>query len=271
MQEPTLTPESGFLRFRIDFAYDGTNFAGWAKQRDQRTIQGEMESALEPITRNPIALQVAGRTDAGVHALGQVGNVVSTSERSIATLLTALNANLPDDIAIMQVWEPPRDFHARFWAERRTYEYVIDDQVVKSPLLRQRAWAMGRCLNVDAMHTAGQILVGEHDFAAFTIGAPASSTVRRCYAVTCERTIRLHQPVVVVRVTANGFLRNMMRIVAGTLLLVGQGRLSTEGVQAILNGLSRQHAGQLAVAHGLTLMAVEYPASALRPAPPHME
>lgn len=252
-------------------AYDGTLLAGSQLQSHQRTVQGELEAVWYRLNREVVRVTLAGRTDAGVHALGQVGNVVSASERSMTTLLTALNANLPDDIAITQVWEPPRDFHARFWAERRTYEYVIDDQVVKSPLLRQRAWAMGRCLDVDAMHVAGQVLVGEHDFAAFTVGAPAGSTVRRCYAVTCERTIRFHQPVVVVRVTANGFLRNMMRIVAGTLLLVGQGRLSTEGVQAILNGLSRQHAGQLAVAHGLTLMAVEYPASALRPAPPLME
>ena len=252
----------------MQIAYDGTDFAGSQVQLHRRTVQGEVESGWLRLNGESVRVTLAGRTDAGVHAIGQVGNVRTNSERSLSTIVRALNAILPDDLAVTQIWEPPRDFHARFWATSRTYEYVLDDQRVANPLLRRLAWGSGRPLDVAAMHEAAQVLVGTHDFAAFTVGAPDGTTVRSCQAVHCRRSIRYGSPVVAVRITADGFLRNMVRIVVGTLLLVGEGRLTADGVRAVLQGQNRQRAGQLAPAHGLTLVAVAYPQSVNRPDPP---
>ena len=179
-----------------------------------------------------------------------------------------MNVLLPDDVALMCGWEAPRDFHARYWATRRTYEYVLDTGLVASPLLRRMALAVSHRIDCDAMHAAAQVLVGSHDFAAFTVGAPRGTTIRDCAAISCTRTTRLAQPVIVVRVSANGFLRNMVRIVVGTLLMVGTGRLTTTGLQAILDARVRQNAGPLAPAHGLTMVAVDYPAEAQQPTAP---
>ena len=252
----------------LQIAYDGTDFAGSQVQEHRRTVQSEIESAWVRLHGENVRVTLAGRTDAGVHATGQVGNVRTQSKHSQATLLRALNAILPDDVAVTQIWEPPRDFHARFWAECRTYEDLIDNQVVANPLARRYAWAVSRTLNVDAMHDAAQVLVGMHDFAAFTVGAPIGTTVRNCMAVACFRIQRHGSEQVAVRITANGFLRNMVRIVVGTLLLVGEGRLTADALRVILQGRNRQRAGQLAPAHGLTLVAVKYPRSANRPDPP---
>lgn len=249
----------------FQIAYDGTEFAGSQLQPGVRTVQGEIEAAWWSLHAERVRVTLAGRTDAGVHALGQVGNVRTTSSRSLATIHKALNAILPPDVSIPQIWEPPRDFHARFWAEHRTYEYVLDDAPVASPFLRRTAMTVARTLDVDAMQAVSQTLVGTHDFAAFTLGAPDGPTVRRVVSVACVRRVIGDHPVVVVRITADGFLRNMVRIVVGTLLLVGVGRLTTAGLQGILEGRNRQFAGNRAPAHGLTLVTVTYPRSALRP------
>ena len=249
------------LAFRV--AYDGTDFVGSQWQTNGRSVQGELESAWHRLHDESIRFTLAGRTDAGVHATGQVANVVTQSVRTRETILRAMNVILPADVALMDVWDAPSDFHARFWATRRTYEYVIDTGPVADPLLRRMTLAVSRTLDCDAMHAAAQVLVGTLDFAAFTVGAPIGSTVCRCDAVSCRRTYRLTQPVIVIRFTANGFLRNMVRIVVGTLLQVGTGRLSTAGLQAILAERNRQSAGQLAPAHGLTMVAVEYPTHVL--------
>jgi len=251
------------IAFQI--AYDGTDFAGSQLQPGVRTVQGELEQSWWRLHAEHVRVTLAGRTDAGVHASGQVGNVTTTSERSLETILRAMNALLPPDVSIPQIWEPPRDFHARFWAEHRTYEYVLDDAPVASPFLRRTALAVSRTLDVEAMHEASQVLVGTHDYAAFTLGVPVGPTVRSCVSVECQRRLIGGHSVAVVRITASGFLRNMVRIVVGTLLLVGVGSLTTEGLKAILDGRNRQKAGNLAPAHGLTLVSVTYPRSALRP------
>ena len=251
------------IAFQI--AYDGTDFAGSQLQPSMRTVQGELELAWWRLHAEHARVTLAGRTDAGVHASGQVGNFTTTSTRSLDTVQRAMNALLPPDVSIPQIWEPPRDFHARFWAEHRTYEYVLDDAPVASPFLRRTALAVSRTLDVDAMHEASQVLVGTHDFAAFTLGVPVGPTVRSCVSVACQRRMYGSHAVAVVRISASGFLRNMVRIVVGTLLLVGVGSLTTAGLQAILVGKNRQKAGNLAPAHGLTLVTVTYPRSALRP------
>jgi len=254
------------LAFQV--AYDGTDFVGSQWQANGRSVQGELESAWQRLHGESIRFTLAGRTDAGVHAMGQIANVVTASHRTLETIVRAMNVILPEDVALMRGWEAPRDFHARYWATQRTYEYVLDTGQVASPMLRRMALAVSRHLDCDAMHAAAQVLRGTHDFAAFTVGAPQGSTVRRCDEISCIRTSRLGQPVIVIRVSANGFLRNMVRIVVGTLLMVGMGRLTTAGMQAILDAGVRQNAGQLAPAHGLTMVAVEYPAETLPPAAP---
>ncbi|NBU63096.1 MAG: tRNA pseudouridine(38-40) synthase TruA [Chloroflexia bacterium] len=250
-------------------AYDGTDLCGSQWQSEGRSVQGELESAWLRLHNEQVRMTLAGRTDAGVHATGQVANTLTTSQRPLTTIVRAMNAILPADVAIVTAWEAPNQFHARFWAERRRYEYVIDNGMVASPLLRRTALAIARPLDSDAMHAAAQVLVGTHDFAAFTVGAPVGTTMRRCDEVTCLRTVRDRQPLVVVRLSANGFLRNMVRIMVGTLVLVGTGRLTAAGLHTILQGRNRQKAGLLAPAHGLTMVAVDYPASALRPDPSH--
>lgn len=250
-------------------AYDGTDLVGSQWQSVGRSVQGELESAWHRLHNEQVRMTLAGRTDAGVHAIGQVANTLTTSQRSLVTIVRAMNAILPADIAIISAWDAPNQFHARFWAERRTYEYVIDNGLVASPLLRRTSLAVARPLASDAMHVAAQVLVGTHDFAAFTVGAPVGTTVRRCDQVSCRRTVRDGHALVVVRLSANGFLRNMVRIIVGTLITVGTGRLTTAGLQVILQGCNRQQAGLLAPAHGLTMVAVDYPASALRPDSSH--
>ncbi len=250
-------------------AYDGTDLVGSQWQSAGRSVQGELESAWHRLHNEQVRMMLAGRTDAGVHATGQVANTLTTSQRSLTTIVRAMNAILPADVAIVTAWDAPDQFHARFWAERRTYEYVIDNGMVASPLLRRTTMAVARSLDSDAMHAAAQVLIGTHDFAAFTVGAPVGTTIRRCDQVTCLRTTREGQPIVVIRLSANGFLRNMVRIIVGTLVMVGTGRLSYAGLQTILQGRDRQQAGLLAPAHGLTMVAVDYPTSALRPDPSH--
>jgi len=251
-------------------AYDGTDLVGSQWQSEGRSVQGELESAWHRLHNEQVRMTLAGRTDAGVHATGQVANTLTTSQRSLTTIVRAMNAILPADVAIVTAWDAPHQFHARYWAERRTYEYVIDNGLVASPLLRRTTLAVARPLDSDAMHAAAQVLVGTHDFAAFTVGAPVGTTIRRCDGVSCIRTTRDRQPLVV-RLSANGFLRNMVRIMVGTLVMVGTGRLTTAGLLAILQGRNRQQAGLLAPAHGLTMVAVDYPASALRPDPSHVK
>jgi tRNA pseudouridine38-40 synthase len=252
-------------------AYDGTDLVGSQWQSEGRSVQGELESAWHRLHNEQVRMTLAGRTDAGVHATGQVANTLTTSQRPLTTIVRAMNAILPADVAIVTAWDAPHQFHARFWAERRTYEYVIDNGLVASPLLRRTTLAVARPLDSDAMDAAAQVLVGTHDFAAFTVGAPVGTTIRRCDQVSCKRTTRDRQPLVVVRLSANGFLRNMVRIMVGTLVMVGTGRLTTAGLHAILQGRNRQQAGLLAPAHGLTMVAVDYPASALRPDPSHVK
>ncbi|MFN5933410.1 MAG: tRNA pseudouridine synthase A, partial [Roseiflexaceae bacterium] len=146
------------LAFRV--AYDGTDFVGSQWQTNGRSVQGELESAWHRLHDESIRFTLAGRTDAGVHATGQVANVVTQSVRTRETILRAMNVILPADVALMDVWDAPSDFHARFWATRRTYEYVIDTGPVADPLLRRMTLAVSRTLDCDAMHAAAQVLVG---------------------------------------------------------------------------------------------------------------
>lgn len=263
MKEPTLEPEGGFFRLRIDFAYDGTNFSGWAKQRDQKTVQGEMESALEPITRNPISLQVAGRTDAGVHALAQVAHFdlperdYQGHEWDLADITYRLNRIIPEDIRIHSITKAPQYFHARFSALSRSYIYkILDDGQILPPLLRYDTATWYRPLDLDAMNKAVNPLLGEHDFAAFCKARESGTSIRTLKEFGFERdSIGL----IIAKVKADAFCHSMVRSLIGAAVCVGEGRFSTTWMKEVLDGKTRIGESLVFPARGLTLTKVEYP------------
>jgi tRNA pseudouridine38-40 synthase len=237
--------------------YDGTDFVGSQWQNNGRSVQGALEAAWEELTQERRRMTMAGRTDAGVHARGQVANVQTETRHDLATILRGLNAILPEDVGVLDAWEAPAEFHARHTAIRREYRYLIDNGKVSAPLLRRHAVAVGRRLDVAAMHAAAQALVGRHDFAAFTDGPQVGSTVRVCFRAACEQAALWGQPLVAFEIAANAFLRHMVRRIAGVLLLVGEGRVGVEALAEALRGAGRRP--PLAPAHGLYLMNVLYP------------
>lgn len=239
--------------------YDGTDFVGSQLQQHGRTVQGTLEDAWEQVNQERRRLTLSGRTDAGVHARGQVANVLSATKRDVATLLKALNAVLPPDVAVTAVREAPESFHARFTAVRRDYRYVLDLGRFASPLLRHHAVHVGKKLNIGAMQEALASLLGTHDFSAFAAVPIEGSPVRTCMLATCAPVIELGRELLAVDLAANAFLRHMVRSIVGTLLWVGEGRVAAREMATILAGRDRRQAGPTAPAHGLYLMAVTYP------------
>lgn len=235
--------------------YDGARYGGFQRQTNAPTIQAELESAIERLTGERVSIVAAGRTDAGVHARGQVVGFTTQSRLPVAEMQRALNALLPLDIAVREVRETTRDFHARFSAVRRTYRYTILNTAVRSPLLRGTSCHVATPLDVTAMHNAAQALVGQHDFAAF--GGPmrkGGSTVRTVYRVTCQRQGEL----VIVEIEANAYLSRMVRHIVGTLLAVGRGAMAVDEVAAILAARDRRRAQNAAPPQGLCLMDIGY-------------
>ena len=245
------------IALRIE--YDGTDFVGSQWQNNGRSVQGELEGAWEQLTQDRRRVNMAGRTDAGVHARGQVANVRSETELDLATLKRGLNAILPEDVGVLEVWEVDHDFHARHTAIRRDYRFLIDQGPVASALLRRQTIHDPRPVDVTAMQMALNVLLGTHDFVAFAGGLQEGSTVRTCYLATCQTVELWGQPLLTVDLAANAFLRHMVRNIVGTLLLVGAGKLSEAGFADILAGRDRRKAARTAPAHGLYLMSVSYP------------
>lgn len=242
--------------------YDGSGFVGSQYQASGRTVQAELEHAWLRFTGEERRWSLAGRTDSGVHAVGQVANIHTESQHPLETVLRAMNALLPPDIKVHEVWEVPERFHARFSARRREYRYLLLNSKSPSALLRQRALHVPQPLDVAAMNKALATLVGEHDFAAFAGGGQdaTGSTVRFVYSAQCVITADqlLPWPIIQIDIAANAFLRHMVRTIVGTLLLVGAGTLAPADFAAILEGRDRSRAGPTAPAHGLYLMAVHY-------------
>jgi len=239
--------------------YDGTDFVGSQWQNNGRSVQGELEGSWERLTQERRRINLAGRTDAGVHARGQVASVRTETSHDLATIVRGMNAILPEDVAVLEAREVSPDFHARHTAVRREYRYIIDSGRVASPLLRRQAIHVPRRLDVAAMNEAATSLVGTQDFAAFTNGPQEGSTVRSCYKAKWAALELWGQPVLVFEIAANAFLRNMVRNIVGTLLVVGEGKLDTRGCAAILASRDRRTAGRTAPSHGLYLMTVGYP------------
>jgi tRNA pseudouridine38-40 synthase len=246
-------------KIALQLAYDGTNFVGSQWQAQGRSVQGVLEQSWSRFAQEQQRFIFAGRTDAGVHARGQVVHVTTESAHPLATVQRALNALLPDDVRVLDVWDVADDFHARYSARWRKYRYLIDTHALPLPMLRHYVLHVGQTLDSAAIQEALHVLPGEHDFAAFaTLGDYQGSTVRCCYHATCELQHWADRPVLAIELVANGFLRHMVRALVGTLLLVGQQRLSPAEFAQILDSRERRQAGPTAAAHGLMLMAVGY-------------
>ncbi|MCP9208751.1 tRNA pseudouridine(38-40) synthase TruA [Streptomyces cucumeris] len=253
----------GFVRVRLDLSYDGADFSGWAKQRERRTVQGELETALRTVTRSSetYELTVAGRTDAGVHARGQVAHVdlpepLWAEHRD--KLLRRLAGRLPHDVRVWRVAEAPAGFNARFSAVWRRYAYRVSDHPGGvDPLLRGHVLWHDWPLDVDAMNAASTRLVGEHDFAAYCKRRDGATTIRTLQRLSWERG---PDGVITATVRADAFCHNMVRSLVGALLFVGDGHRPADWPGRVLAAGVRDSAVHVVRPHGLTLEEVGYPA-----------
>jgi tRNA pseudouridine38-40 synthase len=241
---------------KLTVAYDGAAYAGWQRQPDRGTVQGVLEEAWRTITGEEPALTASGRTDAGVHALGQVVGLATASDASVERLMRGLNAVLPEDVVVRSIDEAPAGFHATHDALRKTYRYQLHDGPAPPLFERRYVWHVrGRRLDERAMGQGGAALVGRHDFASFeTTGSERASTVRTVIALSVVRS----GDRIDVEVTGDGFLYNMVRTIAGTLVEVGRGAKPAEWVASALAARDRAAAGPTAPAQGLVLLRVEY-------------
>ena len=246
---------SGYKRIRLTVAYDGTNYHGWQIQDNGITIESELNRCLEELLGEPVQVIGASRTDAGVHALGNIAVFDTKSRMPAEKFSYALNQRLPEDIRIQRSEEVSADWHPRHHASRKTYEYRIYRAEFPMPVRRLYSYFTYRMLDVDKMRQAAVYLVGEHDFKSFCqTGAQVESTLRTVYSLDVEE----QGPELVIRVCGNGFLYNMVRIIAGTLMEVGQGKREPESMAAVLEARNRAAAGPTAPAQGLTLIQYEY-------------
>ena len=242
-------------RYRATVEYDGTDFNGFQRQaQGERTVQETLESAVYAITGAAVPIIGAGRTDSGVHAKGQVVTFDADWRHGHAALERALNANLPADVAVRQVGEVPSGFHPRFDARRRVYEYTINNQIERSPLLRRTSWHVAQPLDAAAMNRASALLVGEHDFATFGSPPQGDNSVRHVFVAAWRREIDL----LVFRIEATAFLYRMVRSLVGALCQVGQGRWTVSDFDRVFLAAERSQAGPTAPPQGLCLLAVYY-------------
>lgn len=248
----------GKRNIKLTVAYDGTDYYGFQHQNDPNlpTIQSCLEEAIALITKTPHRINGSGRTDAGVHALGQVVNFYTDATIPTDRFVPALNSVLPRDIVVVDAEEVPLEFHARFSAKRKTYRYWIDTGRVPHVLRRRYSHFVSTPLDLERIKEAAQRLVGEHDFASFQAsGSSVKTTVRRIYRLDVTAS---DEGLITIEAEANGFLYNMVRIIVGTLLEVGRGKLQPEDIDTILAAKDRRAAGPTAPPQGLCLMRVEY-------------
>jgi len=257
MTLPTLNPESGFARLRVDLTYDGTNFSGWAKQPNQRTIQEEFEKALTTILRIPVTTIVAGRTDAGVHAKHQVLHSDIPIDSKIDNLTFRLNQFLTDEIRVLRTAWAPVNFHARFTAQSRTYQYkIIDGGQVMAPLDRYDSVEWFRKLDINLMNLGSNLLLGEHDFFAYCKFREGGSTVKNLLKFEWHRD---ENSIVIGEIQANSFRYNMVRNLVGAAVCVGEGRFEPKWMKKVLDERLRVSDSYVFPAKGLTLISISYP------------
>jgi tRNA pseudouridine38-40 synthase len=240
---------------KITLAYDGARLVGWQRQAEGLSVQGLLEDALARFEGAPVTVHGAGRTDAGVHALGQVASVQLTCGHDASTLTRALNAQLPDDVRVLAVEDVSPEFHARFSARSKTYRYQIRHGTIADPFERAYVWHMPERLSVDAMQIGAGILIGTHDFAAFqSTGSPTRGSVR----TVTQSTLTDVDGRMVYEISGDGFLRHMVRAIVGTLVEIGRGFREPESIAALVRGSARGDAGPTAPPQGLFLVRVDY-------------
>lgn len=243
------------MNVKILLEYDGTNYHGWQRQKNARSIQEVLEEAISAITGEKIKVAGAGRTDAGVHAAGQVANFKTNTRIPVEKLPYAINSRLPDDIVVKEARMVPEEFHARLSAKAKVYSYTIYNASFPSPLLRNYTYFFPLPLDMGAMKEAARQFVGVHDFSAFRAsGSPVKSSVRQVNRLEINRC----QDLIKIEIEANGFLYNMVRIIAGTLLDAGLHKIKPEEVASIIRSGDRDRAGKTLPPQGLCLLRVVY-------------
>lgn len=248
---------------RLTLSYDGTDFHGFQAQPGLRTVQGEVERVLSKLTGEEIRFFGSGRTDAGVHALGQVGHFVTQSPIPVEKMAYILNMHLPSDIVAREAREVPPGFHARYDATGKTYVYLLARGTQPHIFLRRYSWHLRQELDLPAMREGARHLIGTHDFTSFCAAqTPLADRVRTITELAVEPLVLWDYPLWQIRVSGNGFLYNMVRIIAGTLVEVGMGKRRPEEVKAILEARDRTAAGLTAPPQGLILWKVQYSRSA---------
>lgn len=242
-------------RIKLTVAYDGCNYSGWQIQPNASTIEQVLDNAINKVTGEKVHVIGASRTDAGVHGLGNVAVFDTASGIPGDRWAYAINTYLPEDVSVVESREVSPEFHPRHCNTVKTYEYRILNTRFPIPQFRNYSWHVKEPLDVNAMQSAAQRLVGEHDFKSFCcVKTQAESTVRTVYSLDVDKKDEeIH-----ITITGNGFLYNMVRIIAGTLIQVGKGRFEPEYIQYMLDACDRTQAGQTAPPQGLTLMKIDY-------------
>lgn len=240
---------------RLTIEYDGKDFNGWQRQPNKLNIQGEIERAIEEITGEKVDLIASGRTDAGVHALAQMANFKTNSNLPVEKYPIALNTKLKKSIRIQKAEEVEEDFHSRYHCKQKTYRYVINNSEQGSSIYRDLEYFVPNKLNVEKMQEAVKYFEGEHDFKAFKAsGTSSKSSVRIIYKAKVEK----QGDRIIIELTGNGFLYNMVRIIAGTLVDVGLGKIEPDEIPEIIENGERSRAGKTLPPQGLYLVKVEY-------------
>ena len=249
------------MNYKLLIQYDGTDFHGWQVQENDRTIQGELERVIATLEDAPVAVVGSGRTDAGVHAEGQVANVHLSRTFTPGKLRAAINGNLPPDVRVLFVSAAAEDFHARYSARGKTYTYRIVHGPLMSPFWSRYALLESRALNLDRAQRCAESFLGEHDWTAFSAAqSDAESRVRNVTLCDLDHrwSARGRCHLIEINVTADGFLRYMVRSIVGTLLAVARGDIDEATIARALREGKRELAGATAPAHGLTLTSVQY-------------
>ncbi|MEG1411555.1 MAG: tRNA pseudouridine(38-40) synthase TruA [Terrisporobacter sp.] len=239
---------------KLTIQYNGKNYCGWQKQNDSLGIQGTIEQAIKEITKEDIKINGSGRTDAGVHALGQVANFNTDCKIPVDKIPNALNSKLPEDIAIINAEEKELNFHSRHCAKGKRYRYMIYNSIYRSPIYNDIAYFVKYDLDFEKMEEEAKTLIGTHDFKGFmSSGSSVVNTVRTIYDIKISK----QEELIIIEVEGNGFLYNMVRILVGTLVDIGRGRIDTD-MLSIIKSKTRSMAGHTAPAHGLFLKKVDY-------------
>ena len=240
---------------KLTIEYDGNCYNGWQKQPNKLNIQGEIERAIYNITKEEVDLIGSGRTDAGVHALGQVANFKTNSQISIEKLPLAINSQLKNSIVIKEAEEVNERFHSRYNAKHKTYRYIINNSKCGTAIYRNLEYSYPFKLDAEKMKQASKYFEGEHDFKAFkSSGTSSKNSVRTIY----KAIVKQEGEKIIIELTGNGFLYNMVRIISGTLLDVGLGKIQPEEIPEMIESKDRQRAGKTLPAHGLYLVEVKY-------------